>query len=218
MADAPDSWNSNLSLITKARDDANYNEMYNSPVLKSGRSNRGIVNVAELQKLEVARSYQWGVEFSDYPGQAIFPCHMLSDTKFSFGTDTVKYGTVEFSYPNMARRGDIQLQIYETTEYEICLYLRSWAATIMDQEKYTVRLLHEPGVAKQITIYNLAIDTLRPVVSEYLLVIPDGDVTYENSSEKSGALDISLTLKVVGDFNTSITWPTYYDNHLAQQR
>jgi len=150
------------------------------------------------QKLiPTARAYKWAVAFMDYENGQFFPCQVLNDTAAVFSNSQIEYGPWKFDYPESCATGNVDLTIFELNEYKIRKWITEWMNSITDSKTWGVGLLGNVGVTKQLNIEFLGIDNSIKY-SKSVLVIPDGECSYEMSSDKNSQVTVSLSLIVVG--------------------
>lgn len=154
------------------------------------------VTVNTVRSLEYAKNYNWHIVFPDFGADKFFPCHTLNDTFLTFQNNNFDYGPWVFAYPEKTGRGaSLALEIYEVDDYRIIKWLQNWSVSILGKD-FTVRLIGSKGVARPIHLIRLN-SKKEPIMTETLMVIPDGDVSIPHGSEKGQGLSISLTLTVV---------------------
>lgn len=154
------------------------------------------ITIKDLQVMNFSHSFQWHVDFPDY-GAYIFPCSIMQDTPFKFDVDEIELGPKSWSYPILSGRGGFSCQIYETKDWDLWLWLEEWKWHITDSTNATVGLLGMPNVTKTVNITNNDYKQ-QPVTTESLLVIPEGEISYDKSNSKGDLFDISVSFKVVG--------------------
>jgi hypothetical protein len=141
----------------------------------------------------LARAYKWDIEFSGYSTK--FPASMASDTWMKITNGQVDYIPGGYAYPENAYRGDFSVTVHEVKQYDIRNYFEKWQKEISD-DGMTVALLAK--AAREVILFPLDLDNsvLKTVT---LVVIPEGPVTYEFTSDKNSGLSTSISFKVVGE-------------------
>jgi len=148
--------------------------------------------------LPTARSYKWEIAFQGYEDGQFFPAHVVNDTAGVFNNAQIEYGPWQFSYPEGSLPGNLDISVYELNKYTIRKWLDEWRDQIADQQNWGVGLLGNIGtVVRQIDLHYLNIAN-NPVYTKSVLVIPDGQVQYELSSEKGSNISVNMSLIVVG--------------------
>lgn len=149
-----------------------------------------------VSRMEFAHNFHWDVSFPTY-SRDFFPASVMSDESFSFENGDIQHGPGNFNFPQKSGRGELTFQIFETGNWDLYEWLKAWQAKIFDMERYTVGLLGHKGVVERMEYY-LHDGLKTPKVSNYLLVIPQGSITYELGSDKAAPVSVNLTLTPVG--------------------
>jgi len=151
------------------------------------------INQARNAWYPFARTYKWDIYFPEY-GNLPFPASMASDTWMQITNGKVDYIPGGYSYPENATRGDLNITIFEIREHKMRVWLERWLSEI-SSDGMTISLLAK--VAREVILSPLNLDN-SPVMDVTLVVIPDGTLAYEYSSDKNSIVSASLQLLVVG--------------------
>ena len=143
----------------------------------------------------MARAYKWNIKFDGYSDP--FPASASSDVWQSIMNGTVDYLPDGFAYPERAKRGDFSVTAHEIKDHQLQDYFVEWREEISDGG-LTIALLAK--AAREIVLTPLKLD--NGVISNAqvtLVVIPDGQITYEYTSDKNSGLSAAISFKVVGE-------------------
>lgn len=153
--------------------------------------------IETLRGIDFSRPYTWEATFAEYGD--FFPAYAVGDTALSFDNATMEYGPRTFHFPQKVSRGKvINLEIYDTNDYEALGFLSDWMDDISG-ENYTVNLIGDPKCTRTLVLQRLNNQRNPTRFFDRLLVIPEGDLQVNHTSDKGGApLSLSLTLTVVG--------------------
>lgn len=147
--------------------------------------------------VDFAKTYDWEVGFDSFPG--FFPAHILNDTAFSFQSGHMEYGAWPFLFPELSIRGKaISIEIFEVSDYRVAYWVSKWQGKIQGKN-FSIRLLGMPGVTEVLTVQRLTAQRV-PSIVERFIVIPEGDVQVNQTSDKGGTpLSYTLNMSVVGN-------------------
>jgi hypothetical protein len=141
----------------------------------------------------MARAYKWDIKFDGYPDP--FPASASSNVWQSIMNGTVDYVPGGYSYPELATRGDISITAHEIKDHQLQDYFIEWRKEISDNGM-TISLLAE--AAREVILTPLKLDN-GVIKTITLVVIPDGQITYEYTSDKNSGLSAAISFKVVGE-------------------
>jgi len=149
---------------------------------------------------DFAKPYDWEVSFPSFSSE-FFPAHVLQDTLLSFQSGHMEYGVWPFNFPELSIRGkSLSLEIYDLGDYRVGFFLKKWQKAIQGDD-FTIRLLMQPGVTKELILNRLNAQR-EPVTTESYDVIPEGDITYNHTSDKGGTpISVTVNLSIVGAHN-----------------
>jgi len=155
-----------------------------------------LITIDDLRGTDFAHSYHWDVMFPSYGG-AVFPAHGLTAPVARFENGSIDYGAVELHFPEKVAYSEISLELYETVSWDVLKWLREWRNDIVDNNNFTVGLVGQQNVARQMIIMEQ--NGQKSVVNmDKLLVIPSSDVQAVLSSDKNGLVSISVAFSIVG--------------------
>lgn len=156
-----------------------------------------LITAKQLSNIQFAHSYHWDIKFPSFSGD-LFPAKTVTDTMWNFKNETINYGPAEFHYPSSAQIGGLSVQIIETDKWEIVSWLEEWRQSVFDPSDFTVGLVGDPNVAREVELYNQDWQK-NPVLTRILLVIPSSEISVEKSSSKGDTINISLNFNTVGE-------------------
>ena len=141
----------------------------------------------------MSRAYKWEIKFDGW--DTPFPASGVSDVWQQVMNGNVGYVPGGYAYPELATRGDMSVTAHEIKDHDLKTYFTEWREEI-SAEGRTIALLAE--AAREVIISPLQLDNsvLQTIT---LIVIPDGQVTYEYSSDKNSGLTAMMAFKVVGE-------------------
>jgi len=154
--------------------------------------------IETLRAEDYSRPYTWEATFVEYGD--FFPAYAVGDTALTFDNATMEYGPRTFHFPQKVSRGKvINLEIYDVNDYRALGFLHDWMEDIEGLD-YTIKLIGTPGCTRTLVLQRLNNQRNPTRFNERLLVIPEGDVQVNHTSDKGGQpLSLSLTLTVVGE-------------------
>jgi len=141
----------------------------------------------------LARAYKWEVTFQGYPDP--FPASAASNIWQQIINGQVDFIPGGYSYPELATRGDVTFTVHEIKEYALQKYFESWRKE-MSEGGMTIALLAK--AAREVILSPLGLDN-SVIKTITLCVIPDGQITYEYTSDKNSGVTAALSFKVVGE-------------------
>ena len=155
------------------------------------------MNIEEIRSLlPFQRAYNFEIEFPDY-GATPFPATELGETAWSYKNDDVDYGVKTFQYPSGAGGfKQFNVTLIETEKADAETWLKKWKSDLIDDE-FGITLLADAH--KDAILYRY--DLSRGISSGYpkmVQVVPDGEVSYNYSSDKTSVLSLEVTFFVVG--------------------